>query len=58
MRRLVSAGRRVIYDAEHFFDGWRDDPGYAIACLEAAAGAENLTLCDTCLLYTSQSPRD
>ena len=44
---LIAQGKRVIYDAEHFFDGWRDDRGYAIACLEAAAGAENLTLCDT-----------
>ena len=44
---LIAQGKRVIYDAEHFFDGWRDDSGYAIACLEAAAGAENLTLCDT-----------
>jgi 2-isopropylmalate synthase len=43
------AGKRVIYDAEHFFDGWRDDPGYALECLRAAAGAgaENVTLCDT-----------
>ena len=42
-------GKRVIYDAEHFFDGYRDDAGYALACLEAAvaAGAENLSLCDT-----------
>ena len=42
-------GKRVIYDAEHFFDGYRDDPGYALACLEAAvaAGAENVSLCDT-----------
>ncbi len=42
-------GKRVVYDAEHFFDGYRDDPGYALACLEAAieAGAENVTLCDT-----------
>jgi 2-isopropylmalate synthase len=42
-------GKRVVYDAEHFFDGYRDDPGYALACLEAAveAGAENLSLCDT-----------
>jgi len=42
-------GKRVIYDAEHFFDGWRDDPGYALRCLSAAAeaGAENVTLCDT-----------
>ncbi len=49
VRFCAEAGKRVIYDAEHFFDGWRDDPGYALACLEAAveAGAENLTLCDT-----------
>jgi 2-isopropylmalate synthase len=42
-------GKRVVYDAEHFFDGWRDDRGYALECLRAAAaaGAENLTLCDT-----------
>jgi 2-isopropylmalate synthase len=42
-------GKRVIYDAEHFFDAWRDDGAYALACLRAAvdAGAENVTLCDT-----------
>ena len=42
-------GKRVFYDAEHFFDAWRDDPGYALECLRAAAaaGAENVTLCDT-----------
>jgi 2-isopropylmalate synthase len=42
-------GKRVIYDAEHFFDAWREDPGYAVECLLAAseAGAENVTLCDT-----------
>jgi 2-isopropylmalate synthase len=46
---LVNAGKRVIYDAEHFFDGYRDDPGYALECVRAAAdaGAENVTLCDT-----------
>src|SRR3954469_15132049 len=35
--------KRVVYDAEHFFDAYRDDPGYALACLRAAveAGAEN-----------------
>ena len=46
---LRAEGKRVIYDAEHFFDGWRDDPDYALRCLRAAAeaGAENLTLCDT-----------
>jgi 2-isopropylmalate synthase len=42
-------GKRVVYDAEHFFDGYRDDPGYALSCLQAAidAGAENVALCDT-----------
>ena len=46
---LVANGKRVIYDAEHFFDGYRDDPAYALACLRAAAdaGAENVTVCDT-----------
>ena len=46
---LVRQGKRVIYDAEHFFDGARDDPAYALRCLRAAveAGAENVTLCDT-----------
>ena len=39
----------MIYDAEHFFDGYRDDSEYALRCLLAAleAGAENVTLCDT-----------
>ena len=46
---LVGQGKRVIYDAEHFFDGFRADPAYALRCLWAAAetGAENVTLCDT-----------
>jgi 2-isopropylmalate synthase len=46
---LVAQGKRVIYDAEHYFDGYRDDPAYALECLRAAfeAGASNLTLCDT-----------
>ena len=46
---LAAAGKRVIYDAEHFFDGFRDDPEYALRCVVAAleAGAENVTLCDT-----------
>jgi 2-isopropylmalate synthase len=41
--------KRVVYDAEHFFDAWRDDSGYAMECLRAAVtgGAENVTLCDT-----------
>ncbi len=46
---LRAQGRDVIYDAEHFFDGYVADPGYALATLEAAAaaGAECLVLCDT-----------
>jgi 2-isopropylmalate synthase len=46
---LRGEGKRVIYDAEHFFDGYREDSGYALECLRAAAegGAENVTLCDT-----------
>ena len=46
---LVREGKTVVYDAEHFFDGWRDDPGYALRCARAAAeaGAAWVTLCDT-----------
>jgi len=46
---LVGAGKRVVYDAEHFFDGFADDREYALACLRAAvhAGAETVTICDT-----------
>lgn len=46
---LSSHGREVIYDAEHFFDGYKDDPAHALATLEAAAegGAACLVLCDT-----------
>ncbi|MGC9505287.1 citramalate synthase [Baaleninema sp.] len=44
-----SQGRRVIYDAEHWFDGYKQNSEYAIKTLQAAAeaGAEWLTLCDT-----------
>jgi 2-isopropylmalate synthase len=46
---LRSQGRRVFYDAEHFFDGYRADPAYALATVRAAAeaGAECVILCDT-----------
>ena len=46
---LVAEGKRVVYDAEHFFDGFADDPAYALRCLRAAAqaGAETVTCCDT-----------
>ncbi|MCZ2342733.1 MAG: citramalate synthase [Bacteroidales bacterium] len=44
-----SQGRRVFYDAEHFFDGFRHNPDYALQTLRAAAqaGAEVVILCDT-----------
>ncbi len=44
-----SLGREVIYDGEHFFDGYKADPAYALATLRAAAmgGADVITLCDT-----------
>jgi 2-isopropylmalate synthase len=46
---LVGQGKRVLFDAEHFFDGWRGDPQYAIETLRAAAeaGSERVVLCDT-----------
>ncbi len=42
-------GKEVIYDAEHFFDGYRANPAHAMATLEAAArgGADCIVLCDT-----------
>ncbi|MBN2163209.1 MAG: citramalate synthase [Pontiellaceae bacterium] len=48
-RFLKENGKEVIYDAEHFFDGYRDSPEYALQTLEAAAkgGADILVLCDT-----------
>ncbi len=46
---ILSRGREVIYDAEHFYDGYKEDPEYALATLRAAekAGAAWLVLCDT-----------
>ncbi len=46
---LRSHGRRVIYDAEHFFDGYKENPDYAVETLRAAerGGAETVVLCDT-----------
>jgi len=45
----VDHGRETIYDAEHFFDGYKTDPAYALSTLRAArqAGARTLVLCDT-----------
>jgi 2-isopropylmalate synthase len=46
---LKGLGKEVIFDAEHFFDGYRSNPEYAMECLRAAAsaGADWLVLCDT-----------
>jgi 2-isopropylmalate synthase len=46
---LRGQGKRVLFDAEHFFDGFALDPGYALDCLRSAAeaGAERVVLCDT-----------
>ena len=46
---LRAAGVRVFFDAEHFFDGWKENPEFSLRVLEAAAeqGAETLVLCDT-----------
>ena len=49
IRFLKAAGREVFFDAEHFFDGFRNNPEYSLRVLEAAAtaGADCLVLCDT-----------
>lgn len=49
VRYLIEHGREVVYDAEHFFDGYNANPDYALETLEAAhaAGADVLCLCDT-----------
>jgi len=49
VKYLRKKGRHVMFDAEHFFDGYKDNPGYAIETLKAAqdAGAEAVILCDT-----------
>jgi len=46
---LVAEGREALFDAEHFFDGYRANPDYALACCKAAyeAGARWVVLCDT-----------
>ncbi|WP_128516699.1 citramalate synthase [Tabrizicola thermarum] len=49
IRHLVAKGREALFDAEHFFDGYRANPDYALSCLRAAldAGARWIVLCDT-----------
>ncbi len=49
LRYLREQGRDIIYDAEHFFDGWKLNPDYALSTIRAAAaaGASLVALCDT-----------
>lgn len=49
VRYLKQHGKEVIFDAEHFFDGYKNNPDYAIAALRAAcdSGADTICLCDT-----------
>jgi len=46
---VTAQGREALFDAEHFFDGYRANPAYALSCLHAAltAGARWIVLCDT-----------
>ena len=46
---LVASGREALFDAEHFFDGYKSDPAYALTCLKTVydAGARWIVLCDT-----------
>ena len=48
-RHLAAKGRETLFDAEHFFDGYRANPSYALSCLRAAldAGVRWVVLCDT-----------
>jgi 2-isopropylmalate synthase len=48
-RHVTAKGREALFDAEHFFDGYRANPDYALSCLQAAyqAGARWIVLCDT-----------
>jgi len=49
MAEIVAAGKEAIFDAEHFFDGYKSDADYALACVQAAldGGARWVALCDT-----------
>jgi len=49
IKYLLSKGKRVFFDAEHFFDGYKHNPDYAMKCVKIAhdAGAERIILCDT-----------
>lgn len=49
IRHAATRAEEVLYDAEHFFDGYKDNPAYALSCVKAAyeAGARWVVLCDT-----------
>ena len=49
VEHLKAAGRTVVFDAEHFFDGYKANPAYALDCVRAAAqaGADSIDLCET-----------
>jgi 2-isopropylmalate synthase len=49
MQAIAAKKREPLFDAEHFFDGYKSDPDYALACIRAAhdAGAQWIVLCDT-----------
>ncbi len=49
VRFLKERGKHIVFDAEHFFDGYKDDPRFALSMLKAAeeAGADTIALCDT-----------
>ncbi len=49
IRHLLAKGREALFDAEHFFDGYKANPDYTLECLHAAhnAGARWIVLCDT-----------
>ncbi|MBQ2644771.1 citramalate synthase [bacterium] len=56
IKYLISKGKRVFFDAEHFFDGYKNDEKYAIKAIKTAynAGAKRIILCDTnggCMSY-------
>jgi len=48
-KHIVGSGKEFMFDAEHFFDGFKSNPGYALNCLKAAfdQGARWIVLCDT-----------
>jgi len=48
-KHIVNSGKEFMFDAEHFFDGYKSNPEYAISCLKAAFdnGARWIVLCDT-----------